>query len=296
MKPSRMLPALICCCSALGTSLSHAEDQSQSAQIWMTPLTVQVGSSLVVQDTATLTVDVSMVYPLSLEQAKLPRGVTLPPGYKQTQTSALTQSILLVKNDNVSAPQLTATILLTQSTDSNAPPAGANAPQNMPPAGGPANTNQSVDIDCASVVGDPQSGDSDERRFRRADCSLFAPPADVGTFLNSFSVNSSKPMPKAVTQRLLPAEVVGLGVDPWLLTLVRLDPDKATFALSGSLQQADAKTFAKFTGSLTINSQGTNAMVELQSKTQSSEALPDGSVIQSAGSMSIKSARILTVK
>jgi hypothetical protein len=298
MKSSRVLIALMWC-SALGRSLSYADDQSQSAQVWVTPLTVQVGSSLIVQDTATLKVDVSIAYPPSLQQAKFPPGVTLPSGYKQTQTSALTQSILLTKNDDASAPQLKATILLTQSTDSNAPPAGGTASRNgspLGPEGGPATPNQVLDIDCASVVGDAQPGESDESRFRRADCTLFAPAAELGTFLNALSLNASTPMPKAVAQRLLPAEVAGLGVDPWLLTLVRLDPDRATFALSGSVQQTDAKSFAKFTGSLTINSQATNATVDLQSKTQSSEALPDGSVIQSAGSMSINAARVLTVK
>lgn len=293
MKLQWMLAAMICGW-APWVYLGQVTGQiSQTARTWLKPLEVQTGANLIVEDLATIKFDIAIQYPPALAQAKLPSGS------KWDRTSSLTQSLQFSKTDSNPEPQLKVTILSSQSTDSASPATGGSVAMSNPAFGtGTDSTspNQVFDINCAGITTDPKPSDSNDLRFRRMDCSFFRTTTELADFFNSLTLNSEKSMPDFVARRLLPTEVIALGVDSWQVTLFRQDAGNATLSLSGSVKLADPKAFSNFTGALTVNSDATVASVDLRSSTKSSEALPDGSVIQSAGSMSIVASRALSVK
>jgi hypothetical protein len=266
---------------------------SQTAQTWLKPLVVQTGANLTLEDRTTIKFDIAIQYPPTLSQAKLPSGS------RWERSSSLTQALLFSKAENNPEPQLKVTILSSQSTESPSPATDTNAAKSSSPFGSETESgspNRVFDIDCAAVTVDPKPSDTNDLRFRRMDCSLFRTTTELADFLNSFAPNSEKSMPEAIAQRLLPTEVIALGVDTWQVMLVRQDASNATFSLSGNVKQADPKSFSNFKGTLTVNSDATTSSVDLRSSSKSSEALPDSSVIQSAGSMSIVASRTLSVK
>jgi hypothetical protein len=286
---------LICLSSAHGMTQTTPAPQAPSA--FFSSLAFKSGSDVGVTDTAQLDVSISNTYPASLQNAKLPPGVTLPASYKQTKTSSTIQRILLQDFNNPAAPKLTVQSIAT--TDGEGPAAkGAAISQAAPGGQGTpqvASAPTSLSIDCATVPASHQDGEPEELGGQRSDCAIFENSVSTATFLNSLSTDVGTVVPPGVAVRLLPLAVSSLTVSNWTITLTKTDGGKAIFSLEGATSGKNDSSFAKFSGTCVVDQLGATVTVHLTSTSQTSQTLPDSSIVTSAGTLTIDASRQVTI-
>jgi hypothetical protein len=257
----------------------------------------KAGSDVAVTDTARLDVNISTTYPASLQNAKLPAGVTLPASYKQTNTSSTIQRILLQDVSDPTAPKFTIQSIATTNGDGStagvSPTVQASPGEQGTPQIAPTTTN--LNVDCSTVPTSHQNGESDQIGGERSDCAIFENSASTATFLNSLTTGVGTVVPSGVALRLLPLAVGSLAVGSWTITLTKIDGSTATFSLQGATNATDGSSFSKFSGTCVIDQLAATITIHLTSSSQTSQTLPDKSVVNSAGSLTIDASRQVTV-